>query len=289
MNWANPPLTTVRAWALCRMLYNPADNRTSDPARNSVLQIDFLGIPLWSFTKADFVDWVITRGKGTLPSTAYAINASSVNIAFKSRAYWDALQRCDAVYCDGISVYWGCRLLGKSVPEKLTTTDCVDPIARRCAEEGLSMYILGNAPGVAQRAAERMMTRHAGLIVRGVHSGHFDTTEERKIVADIKRQRPNVLWVGMGNPVQELWVDKWRHELEVPVILTCGAMMEIVAGKLRRPPRWITDNGFEWAFRLVNQPRHTWKRYLIGNSVFSSRLAIHAWRKRSLAARLRGR
>ena len=267
------------------MLHDPVDDKAFGPIRNSMNQSEFLGIPLWSCTRTEFVDWVIDRGKGTCPSTAYAINASSVNIAFKNRAYWNALRRCDAVYCDGISVYWGCKVLGKPIPEKLTTTDCVDQIAERCAAEGLSMYIVGNAPGIAQRAADRMMSKHARLEVRGVHSGYFDRNEEKQLISEIKRRRPEVLWVGMGNPVQELWVDKRRHDLEVPVILTCGAMMEIVAGKLKRPPRWMTDHGFEWAFRLVNQPRRTWKRYLIGNGVFISRLAIHAWRNAVLTGR----
>ena len=262
------------------MIREAQEYNTHALTRNMMNQSDFLGIPLWSCTKSEFIDWVVDRGKGTTPSTAYAINASSVNIAFGNRAYWDALQRSDAVYCDGISVYWGCKLLGKPIPEKLTTTDCLDPIVKRCAAEGLSMYILGNAPGVAQHAAERMMRKHTGLVVKGVHSGYFDHSEEKRMIAEIKRLSPEVLWVGMGNPLQELWVEKYRDELHVPIILTCGGMMEIVAGNLARPPRWMTDNGLEWAFRLVNQPQHTWKRYLIGNSVFIGRLAMHVCTRR---------
>ena len=75
----------------------------------------------------------------------------SVNIAFRNRQYWEALQASDVVYCDGISVFWGCRVLGNPIPEKLTTTDCVHPIAQRCQQEGLSMYIVGNPDGVAER------------------------------------------------------------------------------------------------------------------------------------------
>ncbi len=258
---------------------------TATPTDHSTKPIDFLGIPLSGWTKEEFVEWVVDRAKGTRPSTVYAVNASSVNIAFKNRAYWDALQRCEAVYCDGISVYWGCKLLKKPIPEKLTTTDCLDPIAARCADEGLSMYILGNAPGVAQKAAQRMKEKYPGLLIKGARSGYFDQHEEKELLAEIKRLKPDVLWVGMGNPIQELWVDRCRHQLQVPIILTCGGMMEIIAGQLKRPPRWITDNGFEWAFRLCNQPLHTWKRYLLGNPVFVGRLAMHAFNNSSLVPR----
>lgn len=258
------------------MLSDGVPGKSLEAARRSLRRVDFLGLTLTSATKAQFVDWVIERASGSEPSTSYAINASSVNLAFKNRPYWNALQNCDALYCDGISVYWASKVLGRPVPEKLTTTDCVDPIAARCATEGLSMYIIGNESGVAQQAAERLVEKHPGLIVKGTHAGFFNEREERLLMAELSRLRPDLLWVGMGNPLQELWVERHRYELRVPITLTCGAMMEIVSGRLRRPPPWVTDYGFEWAFRLLNQPRQMWRRYLIGNVVFLARVVRYA-------------
>lgn len=235
--------------------------------------VDFLGLPLRAFTRMDFVDWIVARAKGPELCTAYAINAHSVNIAFSRRDYWNALQRSDVVYCDGISVLLGCRLLGTPLPEKLTTTDCVGPISERCEKEGISIYILGNAPGVAKRAAESLKRRYPDLIIKGTRSGYFTPEQEPAIIAEIAALKPQLLWVGLGNPDQELWVERHRHQLKVPVCLTCGGMMDILSGQLTRPPRWVTDNGLEWAYRLVTHPRYTGRRYLIGNIAFLYRFA----------------
>lgn len=246
-----------------------------DASTKGPRKVDFLGIPLCQFSKADFVDFVVSRAKDPRPTTAYGINAHSVNMAFKSRRYWSALQQCDAVYCDGISVFWSCKAMRTPIPEKVTTTDCVNPISARFEQEGLSMYILGNAPGVAEQAAANLIRKYPRLEIKGTRSGYFCEQEEKEILDDIRETRPNLLWVGMGNPQQELWVERHLQDLRVPITLTCGGMMDIVSGFLSRPSLWVTDNGFEWVYRLINQPRHTWKRYLFGNATFLRRVAGH--------------
>lgn len=249
-------------------------NATNEPVKK-----DFLGIPVRGVTRSDFVEWVIAQARGESPKTAYAINAHSVNLAFKNADYWEALQNADMVYCDGISVYWGSKILRKPIPEKLTTTDCIGPIAEVAAAHNLTMSIVGNRPGVTSLAADKLREQHPGLQIVSTYSGYFDKSQEQELIENIRRDKPQILWVGMGNPIQELWVEKHKNDLQVPVVLTCGGMMEIVAGVLKRPPLWITDNGMEWAYRLVNQPRRTWKRYLVGNVVFVARLASHACRR----------
>jgi N-acetylglucosaminyldiphosphoundecaprenol N-acetyl-beta-D-mannosaminyltransferase len=236
------------------------------------MKVDFLGIPVCGFTKDEIVDWVISHAKGTDRSVVYGINAHSVNTAFKSREYWNALQRSDVVYCDGISVLWGCKLLGTPIPEKLTTTDFFYPVLQRAEKDGLSMYILGGEPGLAEQAAEKIRGNYPDLEIKGTHSGYFSPEEERQVISEIRNLCPNMLWVGMGNPLQELWVEKHLNDLQVPVCLTCGGMMKIVSGNLSRPPQWVTQAGFEWAYRLVTHPRYTWRRYLIGNVLFLYRL-----------------
>jgi N-acetylglucosaminyldiphosphoundecaprenol N-acetyl-beta-D-mannosaminyltransferase len=137
------------------------------------------------------------------------------------------------------------------------------------------MYILGNAPGVAKQAAANLNRKYPELQIKGARSGFFHGNEENEIVSEIRRLRPHVLWVGMGNPLQELWVEKHFDDLRVPIALTCGGMMDIVSGRLARPPHWITDNGFEWAYRLVTKPKYNWRRYVIGNVSFLIKLALH--------------
>lgn len=242
---------------------------------------DFLGIPLRNIGQAGLVSWVIDQATKDGSATGYAINAHSVNLALRDSNYMAALRRADVVYCDGISVLWGARSLGYPLCEKVTTTDVLNPICERAANVGLSMYILGNPPGIAEEAGRRLSRRFKGLNICGTHSGYFEEGEEERVVEEIRRLRPRILWVGMGNPIQELWVERFRDSLEVPVILTCGGMMEIVAGHLQRPPQWWTDHGGEWFYRLMTQPRRTWKRYLLGNPRFLAHLVQYRLSARS--------
>lgn len=234
---------------------------------------DFLGVPLVNLSQSELVNWVIDRAMGDQFATAYAINAHSVNLASKNLLYRQALRNASAVYCDGISVLMGARFLGYPLKEKVTTTDVLGPICQKAAALGLSMYILGNPPGVAEEAGKRLAAQFKGLDICGTHPGFFaDHEEEKQVIQEIQRLKPRILWVGMGNPIQELWVERFRDRLGVPVILTCGGMMEIVAGRLGRPPQWWTDHGGEWLYRLLTQPRRTWKRYVLGNPLFIARL-----------------
>ncbi len=137
------------------------------------MKVDFLGIPVCGFTLDEIVDWIITHAKVTDPRVVYGLNAHSVNTAFKYRDYWNALQRSDVVYCDGISVLWGCKLLGTPIPEKLTTTDFFYPVLERAEKEGLSIYILGAEPGIAEQAAENVSDKYPDLEIKGTHSGFF--------------------------------------------------------------------------------------------------------------------
>lgn len=250
--------------------------------RESMECFDFLGIPLRNIDQSGFVDWVIERACQEGTATSYAINAHSVNLARRNSVYMRALRNADMVYCDGISVLWGARSLGYPLREKVTTTDVLNPICKRAAELGLSMYILGNPPGIAEEAGKRLADRFRGLDICGTHSGYFNEGEEERVVEEITQLRPRILWVGMGNPIQELWVETFRSRLGVPVILTCGGMMEIVAGHLQRPPQWWTDHGGEWLYRLMTQPRRTWRRYLLGNPQFLAHLIQYRWSRGSI-------
>lgn len=230
--------------------------------------VDLFGIPLRAFTPEGFLEWVIAAAKNPEPQTCYGINVHSVNTALATPDYYAALQRCPAVYCDGFGVYLACKILGQPIPARLCTTDYVFPICEALGREGMSIYILGNPPGVAERAAQILQEHSPGLVVKGTHSGYFDAEEEAQIITEIRELKPDLLWVGMGNPVQELWVEKHREALNVPVTLTCGAMMECVSGALKRPPAWMCDHGLEWLYRLLTQTSRTWRRYLIGNPLF---------------------
>ena len=104
----------------------------------------------------------------------------------------------------------------------------------------------------------------------GTHHGYFDLGDE-SVIATINAARPDILWVGMGDPRQVLWTETWRRHLQVGLVLTCGGMFKIVAGELARLPGALAPRGFEWLYRLWQEPR-TWRRYLLGLPLFGLRV-----------------
>jgi len=167
------------------------------------------------------------------------------------------------------------RLLGTRIPERLTYIEWFPEFVGVCAREGVSMFFLGGAEGVAGRAADMLTQRHPGLKV-AAHHGFFDkrpeSAENRHVIETINLASPDILLVGFGMPLQEQWIQANLTEIDARVVLPCGAALELIAGTLRRPPEWMARCGLEWLGRLAMRPGRLWRRYLLGNPLFFSRV-----------------
>ncbi len=203
-------------------------------------------------------------------------NVHCLNLAYGDPALRNFLNEAEVVFCDGAGVMLAARLFGRRIPERITYADWIWRLAAYAAAEGFSLYFLGARPGVAEKAAEKLAERHPGLKVSGVRHGYFDRTagsgENEAVIRQINAAAPDILLVGFGMPLQERWLmENWRR-IDARVALTGGAVFDYVSGELRRGPRILTDNGFEWLARLLVEPRRLWRRYIVGNPVFLLRV-----------------
>lgn len=178
------------------------------------------------------------------------------------RAYDDA----DLIVADGMPVVLASRLLGRPLPERVTGTDLVIALLAAAAEHGgLRVFLLGAAPGVAERAAANIVKRWPAVEVSGTYSPPFgfekDAEENAAILAWIAASRPHVLVVGVGAPKQELWVHAHRNQIEAGVALCVGAAIDFLASHKKRAPRWMQRTGLEWLHRLSTEPRRLLRRY----------------------------
>lgn len=198
------------------------------------------------------------------------VNAHVLNASYTDHALRSALQRADIVYCDGYGVRLAARTIGLSVPHRMTGADWIWGVAALCEATGRSLYLLGSNPGASQEAAVALKRWYPRLDVCGTHHGYFDigTAHSERVIEHIAERKPDVLLVGMGTPLQELWVDHYFDRLDVSVVWTVGALFDYVSGRVPRAPRWLADHGLEWIFRLAIEPRRMWRRYLLGNPVF---------------------
>ncbi|MGI8411729.1 MAG: WecB/TagA/CpsF family glycosyltransferase [Solirubrobacteraceae bacterium] len=208
------------------------------------------------------------------------VNAHVVNQSRTTPGLSQALRRADVVYCDGYGVRLAARVLGLPVPHRMTGADWIWALATLCERSGQPIYLLGSEPPIAREAAARLRTAYPKLDVVGAHHGYFDldSPHNDRVIEDINAHAPRIVLVGMGTPKQELWVDRYAERLDGAVVWTVGALFDFVSGHIPRAPHWLADNGLEWIFRLAIEPTRMWRRYLIGNPIFLSRVASEARR-----------
>lgn len=239
-------------------------------------RVHVLGVPVDPLTVPELHQELLGFVRANARATVLHANVHAVNLAQRHRWFAEILDRADIVFCDGHGVMLGARILRQDLPEKITYADWMWELAALCAREGLSLYLLGGRPGVADAAARRMIERNPGLRIVGTGHGYFDkddgATESMAVVDAINAARPDFLIVGFGMPIQERWVAGNRNRIEAPVVLTGGAVFDYVSGQLPRPPRWMRTRGFEWLGRLLIEPRRLTARYVLGNPEFLVRL-----------------
>lgn len=202
--------------------------------------------------------------------TIFYANSYAVTLAEADPAFAAAMEKADAIFCDGFGVYVASRVLGASVPERFAWPDWIERLGIACRDNEASMFFLGAREGVAAEAARKLQSAVPGLRVDS-HHGHFpkDDASSGQVIDLVNRSGARVLLTGFGMPLQELWITKHRDALSPTVVLSVGAMFDYVAGTVRRGPRWLTQHGFEWLTRLAIEPRRLWRRYLLGLPEFA--------------------
>ena len=210
------------------------------------------------------------------------VNAHVLNQSLAQPALRRALNEADLVYCDGYGVRLAAKALEVQTPHRMTGADWIWDLAALCEAAGLSVYLLGSEPGYASEASDRLLARHPRLQIAGSHHGYFEvgSPHDERVVEEINACRPDILLVGMGTPKQELWVQRNAGRVDAGVLWTVGALFDYVSGRTPRAPGWLADNGLEWIFRLAVEPKRMWRRYLLGNPVFVSRVMTQARERR---------
>jgi N-acetylglucosaminyldiphosphoundecaprenol N-acetyl-beta-D-mannosaminyltransferase len=191
------------------------------------------------------------------------------------QAYDDA----SLVVPDGVPIIWSSRLLRQPLVEKLSGSDMVPLICAHAAKRGYSVFLLGAAEGVADEAAARLIEKYPPLQVAGTYSPPLGFEEDPEacvsIAARVQDAKADICFVALGSPKQEIWMNRHGKDTGVSVLLGIGAGLDFVAGRVNRAPRWVQRCGFEWLWRLCQEPRRLWRRYLVEDTYF----AVLLWRE----------
>jgi N-acetylglucosaminyldiphosphoundecaprenol N-acetyl-beta-D-mannosaminyltransferase len=238
----------------------------SDPgirAREKPPALHILGVPVDSLTFADLLDrisaWI--GNKKHIARQICTVNPEFVMAAQKDVNFFNILNRCDLCIPDGVGLLWAARRLGHTLPERVTGADGVPLIAARAAREGWRLFLLGAAPGVAEKAAQVLCSRYPGLQIAGVYVGSPSAQEEDEIAAMISASNADILFVAYGAPNQDKWIARNLPRLNVGVAMGVGGAFDFIAGVTQRAPAWMRRAGIEWLHRLISQPWR-WRRML---------------------------
>lgn len=223
------------------------------------------GAPVDMCSPEEFVDLTTSWSGGSGRYTVVGVNAHVVNTYARDTDFAGAVDASDLLFPDGQSVVWAARWLGHAPKGRVPLTHMTDAMCTAWAARKRPLFLLGGQPGVAERAG-RVLADTYGVRIAGTAHGYFD--DDEKVLAEINGSGAQILLVGLGNPRQETWLHRHRHRLAPPVALTCGGWLDWTAGERKPCPQWIYRFGMEWAYRLAQEPRRLFRRYVVGNPRF---------------------
>ncbi|MPZ48201.1 MAG: WecB/TagA/CpsF family glycosyltransferase [Dehalococcoidia bacterium] len=183
----------------------------------------------------------------------------------------DAVNGSDVVAPDGMPLVWLCNARGGKGTRRVYGPDAMLAFCEYGLQLGWRHYFYGSRDETLEALKTRLAQRFPGLAIAGSYSPPFrplSPEEDQEIVGRINAAEPDLIWVGLGMPKQELWMAEHRPRLDAPALLGVGAAFDFHSGIVRQAPLWMQRSGTEWLFRLAQEPRRLWKRYLIGNSRF---------------------
>jgi N-acetylglucosaminyldiphosphoundecaprenol N-acetyl-beta-D-mannosaminyltransferase len=246
----------------------------SHPVREARMRVDLGGVLIDRVNLDSAIDRVrgfLTSGK---TNQIVTVNLDFVAIARRDSQFRETLNGADMAVADGMPLVWVSRMGEEPLAQRLTGVELVDECCRIAVQTGTSVFLLGAAPGVADVAAERLRDRFPGLRIVGVYAppfGPLTTDENERILETINAARPDFLFVALGAPQQDMWIQANRDRLDVPVCMGVGCVLDLLAGVVSRAPAWMQHSGLEWLFRLLQEPARLWRRYIVDD------LPVFAW------------
>ena len=241
-----------------------------------------LGVRIGALQISDAVvqmeEWIYDRGQchSVAATSMHGIVEAQLDPAFK-----EILNSTDLVVPDGMPLVWLGRRRGHDLRRRVYGPELMLGFCEKTARRGYRHFFYGGEPGVPERLAESLQRRFPAMQVAGTYSPPFrplSAREDQEIVAMISRAAPDVLWVGLGTPKQERWMHEHLSTLSVPVLVGVGAAFDILSGRRRQAPPWMREHGLEWFFRLLQEPRRLWRRYLVYGTQFIAYFALDGLR-----------
>jgi len=217
-------------------------------------RIEILGVPVDCVTMDQALHWAESMMKGHHPCAILAVNPEKVIRAQQDGKLLDQLRSADLLIPDGIGVVLAARLLGLSHAERVPGSELMPKLCEQAALKGYTVFLFGASAEVNQRAVAVLQDRYPGIRIVGSQHGYVKEEEMPSVIARINEFQPDLLFVALGSPHQELWMAHYLPQLKVKVCQGVGGTFDVIAGHVRRAPKVFRSLHLEWFYRLLSNP-----------------------------------
>lgn len=244
-------------------------------------RIELFGVAMDALTMEETIEEISHRIGSGIFTQHVVVNVAKVVQMQSNPTLAAAVNACDIINIDGAGVVFGGRFLGLQIPQRVAGIDLFLRLLAHGEETGLSVFLLGAKPEIIEATVDKIRLTYPRLRIAGFHHGYF-WEDEKRIVQMIRESHADLLFVGIGSPMKEQFINNWQQDLGVAFAMGVGGSFDVIAGKVKRAPAWMQRFGFEWLYRVIQEPRRMWKRYLVTNTKFLIMLIREKWiRKKS--------
>lgn len=219
-----------------------------------IKRIRVLGVPVDCVTMDQALDWADSKMDGHCPCTILAVNPEKVIRAQQDSTLLDQLRTADLLIPDGIGVILAMRLLGLGQAERVPGSELMPKLCERAVVKGYSVFLFGASAEVNQQAVAAVQRRYPGIQIVGSHHGYVKEDEMQLVVTRINDCQPDLLFVALGSPHQELWMARYLPQLHVKICQGVGGTFDVIAGRVKRAPKVFRSFNLEWFYRLMSNP-----------------------------------
>lgn len=277
-NWQAACITVAHAIVVAQNVTAEFDTQMKEWPTTTLGRLPIARVDIETTANAFVRHALEKRGRPGRPFYSTSANGQVLALCGDDPDFLKLMLEADQIHADGMPMVTYSRLFtSRPLPERVATTDLVQAVAGKAVDAGASFYFLGAKEEVNQRAVEAMRNAWPGLVFAGRRNGYFTREDEPAVVAEINRAAPDILWIGLGVPLEQQFVTRNIDRLtNVGIIKTSGGLFDFLSGKNRRAPQWMQKAGLEWAYRAWLEPRRLAMRYITTNPQALSALIRHS-------------
>ena len=240
--------------------------------------VHLFGLKINNDHMQDAISWVMTnpikRSIEHRCKVSFFVNVNSVNLAQKRPAFKTLLNQADHCFADGLGMRIAARKTGVRLKDNLNGTDMLPYLCQAAVANGASIYLLGGKPSIANATAQNLCLQYPNLRIAGSEHGYFEASSYLEVIEKINHSQADILLLAMGSPDQEKWLIEHANLINCRTAIAVGGLFDFYSGSISRAPLWMRELGMEWIWRLIQEPKAKFCRYIIGNPLFLIRTFI---------------